>query len=461
MSLRLGRALRQWLLRRRRETGCDDDETPSWQETCWSLRQGDPDLHELEIDGSTVDDKDWALFTDSLRFSENLQRLILRQVTPSQGRLLAPALKGSKVEALFCENSDDSGGEIVNALAIALFYNRGFDQLHLRDCQLHATLASPALGFLAQSSLTELRLCHTILSLDMTIALSQGLLDNNRLRLLDLTGSRMDDAAVRCLCNGLKTASSGVEFLSLDFNSFGDDGVVALANMLEVNRSLTELHLFGNRVTSVGAEHLSQALTVNDRLQSLILSLNRIGDRGAAALARALTVNSTLANLWFPSNSIGQEGMEAFAEHLPRMNGLESLNVGMLLNCKAEEALTLGLKDNLRLSFLVMEKPVVEEIGDDQDETDVDDGSIASNNNSVNAVMDFYLRLNRSGRRVLRHYGTPSGLWALILAKSSAHARKVRGSAAVPDVLYHLLREIPELAGREQREVSTSKAFML
>jgi Ran GTPase-activating protein (RanGAP) involved in mRNA processing and transport len=296
----------------------------------------------------------------------------------------------------------------------------------------------------------------------MAIALSQGLVGNTMLRLLDMTGSRMDDSAVHCLCKGLGSATSGVEFLSLDFNSFGDEGAAALASMLEVNRSISELHLFGNRVTSVGAEHLAQALASNDRLQSLILSLNRIGDRGVAALARALTVNDTLANLLFPSNSIGHEGMEAFAEHLPRMNGLISLNVGMLLNCKSEEALTLGLKDNLRLSFLVMEKPVVDEIGEEQDEANGDgDGSANNNNDSsgANAVMDFYLRLNRSGRRVLRRHGTPPGLWGVILAKSSAHAHKLRGGseAGVPDVLYHLLREIPELAGREERKVSTLK----
>jgi hypothetical protein len=125
------------------------------------------------------------------------------------------------------------------------------------------------------------------------------------------------------------------------------------------------------------------------------------------------------------------------------MNGLESLNVGLLLDYKAEEALTRALKDNLRLSFLLMEKPVIEDTHDDRDETNVHDSS-----GNVNAAMDFYLRLNRSGRRLLRNHGSPAGLWAHVLENASAHARRVGSSKAVPDVLYFLLREIPEVSGK-------------
>lgn len=420
---------------RRNSKICHEGEL--WHETCEALRRSDPDLHELEVDGSSVVESEWRTFTDALRFSKGLKCLILRQVDSSQCRCLAPSLKNSGLHTLCIDSSDDAEGQLMGAITIALFYNRGIEQLHLRDCRLDP-VSAPSLGFLVQSSaVSELRLCHSVLNLDMTIALSQGLLSNTSLKQLDLTGCHMDDDMVRRLSYGF-IANTGVEFLSLDFNSFGDDGVAALADMLASNQSLTELQLFGNRVTAVGAEHLGRALTTNDCLQSLILSLNRIGDRGAVALAKALTVNRTLSNLCFPSNRIGQAGMEAFAEHLPRMSGLETLNVGLLLDCQAEEALTLGLKDNLRLSFLLMEKPSVGEFDEEEFVPNTDELS-------HNANMDFYLRLNRSGRRLLRQYNTHAGLWSHILANTSCNARRTKASRTVPDVLYYLLRELPDL----------------
>jgi hypothetical protein len=53
-------------------------------------------------------------------------------------------------------------------------------------------------------------------------------------------------------------------------------------------------------------------------------------------------------------HAIGFEGMQAFADHLPRMKGLEQLNVGLLLHDETKEALIQGLKGNLRLSVLEM-----------------------------------------------------------------------------------------------------------
>lgn len=444
LSLELSRILRD-IFAGRRSKKTHEGDSWLWHDTCESLRRSDPDLHELEVDGSSVSESEWRTFTDALRFSKGLNRLILRQVDASQCRWLAPSIKNSELHALYFESSDDAEGELMGAISIALFYNHGIQHLHLRDCRLDP-VSAPSLGFLVQcSAISELRLCHTVLSLDMAIALSQGLLSNTALKVLDLSGCGMDDVMVLCLSNGFK-ANTGVEFLSLDFNSFGDDGVAALADMLASNQSLTELQLFGNRVTAAGAEHLSRALTANDCLQSLILSLNRIGDRGVVALAKALTVNRTLSNLCFPSNYVGQAGMEAFAEYLPRMSGLETLNVGLLLDCKAEEALTLGLKDNLRLSFLHMEKPVVGEFDEEEYDANADDLS-------HNAHMDFYLRLNRSGRRLLRQDDTHSGLWATILANTSCHARQSKDSRTVPDVLYYLLRELPDLLDPHRTKV--------
>ena len=403
------------------------------QGVCRSLQRSDPELTDLKLDGSLLSRGAFTSILDSLRANYTLQYLTLRQIEVTLSDVLAPALIHSRVLGVTCQSTDDSNGELLSALSVALFCNHGISNLELRDCNLGAASIQP-LGFLVEATtLQELRICHTesAINPEMALTLAHGLRHNTFLRVLDFTGCGLDDGAVRALSRGLQS-NEHLEFLTLDFNAFGDPGMESLSSMLAVNRSLVNLHMFGNRVSGVGAEHLARALHRNDRLKSLVLSFNRIGDRGAVALAQALTKNTTLHNLWFPSNSIGQEGMEAFARFLPKMDGLEQLHVGLLLDCKTEEALTIGLKSNLSLSILHMEKPVYgEEEGDDDDEEE------------VNTDLNFYLRLNRSGRRLLRN-GAPPALWSTILARTSDHSRIVKGNS-IPDVLYYLLREIPEV----------------
>jgi hypothetical protein len=107
------------------------------------------------------------------------------------------------------------------------------------------------------------------------------------------------------------------------------------------------------------------------------------------------------------------------------MKGLEQLNVGLLLHDDTKEALIRGLKGNLRLSVLEIEEAIHEEF---EDATGGGD-------------MDFYLRLNRSGRRLIQDRQVKPTLWAEILARTQEHKRQ----DGTPDVLHYLLREKPEL----------------
>jgi hypothetical protein len=212
----------------------------------------------------------------------------------------------------------------------------------------------------------------------------------------------------------------------LDFNDFGNFGTQAIAAMLRRNRHLKELHLFGNQIDAEGAHFLADSLHHNISLKTLILSFNDIGDEGIKALGNALIKNSTLTKLWFPSNGIGSDGLIAFGELLPEMKGLEQLNVGDFFDAHAAYALLQGLKWNTRLSVLYLQSPICESYGC-----------------TVEQEMDFFLRLNRSGRSLLQSPSAPCSLWPVALAK----ANKNRCEDGSPDVLYHLLRQKPELVG--------------
>jgi Ran GTPase-activating protein (RanGAP) involved in mRNA processing and transport len=398
---------------------------------CRHLYENDADVTEVDIRapaGHIWSDSDSMVLSDSLRKNDQVTRLSLRNLELSkQGALImGPAIKNStSLLTLELEDCPDSEGHVADVLAMVLFYNRTIQTLHVRGSWDDPSQAF-SLGFLLHTAtLSELRICHNQIDASLARVIASGLKTNTSLRILDLADNGMDDEAVAEIAAGLAHNETNVEFVSLDFNAFGDDGVATLSQMLAVNSTVTELHLFGNRVSAIGAEYLADALRTNETLQSLILSFNRIGDRGAVALAQALTVNTTLTKIWFPSNAIGFEGMQAFADFLPRMKGLEQLNVGLLLHDETKEALVQGLKGNLRLSVLEMEEPIYEEL------EDVTGGG----------DMDFYLRLNRSGRRLIQDPRVRPELWAKILARTQEHKRQ----DGTPDVLYYLLREKPEL----------------
>ena len=71
---------------------------------------------------------------------------------------------------------------------------------------------------------------------------------------------------------------------------------------------MRELNLCANRVGTAGALALAEALQVNKSLQRLDLCYNGIRDEGACALARALGTNRSLRKLILMSNPIGSEG---------------------------------------------------------------------------------------------------------------------------------------------------------
>jgi Ran GTPase-activating protein (RanGAP) involved in mRNA processing and transport len=415
-----------------------EKDTGEWlPNLCRRLDENDASVTEVDIRalaGHIWSDSDSMLLSDSLRKNDQVTRLSLRNLKLSkQGALImGPAIKNStSLLTLELEDCPDSEGHVSDILAMILFYNRTIQTLHVRGSWDDPSRAF-SLGFLLHTAtLSELRICHNQIDATLATVIASGLKTNTSLRILDLTDNSMDDEAIAEIAAGLAHGETNVEFVSLDFNAFGDNGVAALSQMLAGNSSVTELHLFGNRVSAVGAEHLADALRSNETLRSLILSFNQIGDRGAVALAQALTINTTLTKIWFPSNAIGFEGMQAFADHLPRMKGLEQLNVGMLLHDESKEALVQGLKRNLRLSVLEIEEPICEEF---EDVTGRDD-------------MNFYLRLNRSGRRLIQDPQVQPSLWAEILART----QELKRQDGTPDVLYFLLQKKPELLDLSHR----------
>jgi Ran GTPase-activating protein (RanGAP) involved in mRNA processing and transport len=317
-------------------------------------------------------------------------------------------------------SDDDQANFVAVGIAQGLQYNRCLERLHL-DAN-HITDAS-SLGFMLSknNSLLELRLCHNRIDLKSSQALCAGLKDNMTLQVLGLTGNGMDDCCISEVARGLRHHSS-VQFLCLDFNNFGTRGVAAISNMLQSNSILVDLHLFGNHIDAEGGRLLAASLKKNIRLSTLILSFNNLGGTGASYLAEALVVNRSLKKLWLPANHLGDTGIRAFADRLPDMMGLQQLNIGDYFDNDAARAMLRTIQHNMELQVLYME-------------------SVLYDDEATEREIDYYVRLNNAGRKLLCNPSFPTAMWPHVLARADA----AYSSEASPDVLYYLLREKPDL----------------
>ena len=144
--------------------------------------------------------------------------------------------------------------------------------------------------------------------------------------------------------------TSSVKTLKLSSNPLGDEGALALAEMLGGNGAvssrtvnmctLEHLELSNCSIGPVGVQPLAQALCVNTSVKTLKLITNSLGDEGAKALAEMLggngaessgTVNTTLEHVDLSWCRIGTVG----AQHLAQAFCVNTSVKILKLNCNA------------------------------------------------------------------------------------------------------------------------------
>ena len=123
-------------------------------------------------------------------------------------------------------------------------------------------------------------------------------------------------------------SNKSLEKLSLKKHSFSCDAIYVITEHLLENNKLRVLDLSANKIAFKGCEAIAKYLKGEFcALESLILSSNRLGHYGAKAIAEALTINKTLVHLDMIKCDIDDNGLRMIAESLDVNETLFSLKL--------------------------------------------------------------------------------------------------------------------------------------
>lgn len=100
--------------------------------------------------------------------------------------------------------------------------------------------------------------------------------------------------------------------LYLSANSMKNEGLIAVAKSLQNKTSLTVLGLEGNLISDTdGFDSLSEMICHCTKLERLFLNKNFIAKQAAVALGKALALTESLRELNLSHNKVCDEGGEA------------------------------------------------------------------------------------------------------------------------------------------------------
>lgn len=240
---------------------------------------------------------------DALRCNTRLETLALTwlQLPDHLIRRLADVLRVSAIRKLRLSwNQLDK--DTIPWLASAIADCEGLEELDLNAYERgQAQLTAPDACALAHAirfntHLRVLNLSWNAIRDDGTIAFADALCVNDTLLELDLTGNAITDVGLVRLCETLRTDNRTLRKLILKENPFTDESARALAYALETNCALQTLEIYNCNLHTHAVSHFAEALRHNSALQSLKFS-GEFGEEGVRALNDALDVNYALHNL--------------------------------------------------------------------------------------------------------------------------------------------------------------------
>lgn len=322
-------------------------------------------------------------------------------------RALTDALQQNKtLKTLHVNNNDIEGLEASHALRDLLLHNDTLKRIDLSDNDVIGYAGGPivAEGLARNSGLEDLDLSRNRFYSQSTEAIIEALRHNHTMRTLSL-----HDVSATLLGEVLQ--GSMLQSIDLGSNPLGDQDIEMLAQGLRDNRMLRRLYLQGLGLCNEWLLLIGEALTVNTTLELLDV-------RHAYSFYQARSVIC---------NRLDEVGVRAFVRLLPRMHGLTELHGLCITDEETASTLAECLRDNTVIEVF--------------SEVSIPEWSPSRR------LIDFYLEMNKRGRKLLRARDgvtIPVGLWASVLS----HVSPLKHNR----FMYCLLQHKPDLVSRQATE---------
>uniref|UniRef100_A0A671E471 NLR family pyrin domain containing 5 n=1 Tax=Rhinolophus ferrumequinum TaxID=59479 RepID=A0A671E471_RHIFE len=140
---------------------------------------------------------------------------------------------------------------------------------------------------------------------------------NHRIKYLSLEGTHLKEEDMGMVCEALRHPSCMLESLRLDHCGLTHTCCLLISQILLTATRLKSLSLTGNKVTHRGATPLCDALTVSQcALKKLLLGDCGLTAAGCQDLASALISNQRLTHLYLSTNNLGSEGVNLLCRAL-------------------------------------------------------------------------------------------------------------------------------------------------
>lgn len=247
----------------------------------------------LNLQGNSIDIDGAQYLAEALKNCELLQYLNLNQNTiQTDGAMNITELLFShkKLLELNLGNNDINHDGIIGILSVLNCSNYTLEVLNIDNPYYNTICQSTAIHFgkMLQNNLgiQKLSMQKHQLRCAGTFTVMEHLLENNTLRVLDLTANEIRFQGCEAIAKYLKSDTCTLESLHLGTNECGNYGAKAIAQALPINKSLIHLDM----------------------------SHNQIEDFGLVQIAQALAENSTIMSIKFFGNHFGQDCLELFYE---------------------------------------------------------------------------------------------------------------------------------------------------
>jgi Ran GTPase-activating protein (RanGAP) involved in mRNA processing and transport len=161
--------------------------------------------------------------------------------------------------------------------------------------------------------LRELNLSFLALTSEAGINIFDAIIDNHTIKKLSLRGNLFDDNVALMLPDLLK-CNNVIEEIDFGHNRMGFACAYAIAESLEVNRSLKRLFLEYNNFGGAGnatLDSFARSLMMNYSLQVLFLDGNKLGPEWGIRLGEAIVRNNTLVQFSLRDNRLDSRAGES------------------------------------------------------------------------------------------------------------------------------------------------------